>query len=173
MTNKSNKQAVVLADNLYEDLELWVPFLRIREENIPVQIVAAEAEKTYTSKHGYPVKSDAAAEEINPDDIDLLVIPGGYSPDHMRRHHSMVELVRRVHETGGYVAFICHGGWMACSANILKGNQATSFFAIRDDMQNAGAKWVDEEVVNDNRLISSRTPADLPAFCRELIKALQ
>ncbi len=172
MTNKKKKRAVVLAADQYEDLELWVPYLRLKEEGVIVQIVGAEGGKTYTSKHGYPVKSDAAAEDIDPDEIDLVVIPGGYAPDHMRRSRKTVGLVRDVHEGGGHIAFICHGGWMACSAGILKGRKATSFFAIRDDMENAGAHWVDEEVVHDTRLISSRTPADLPAFCRELVQTV-
>lgn len=172
MTDKTKKRAIVLAANEYEDLELWVPYLRLKEEGVTVQVVAAEGGQTYTSKHGYPVKSDAAAQDINPEEIDLVVIPGGYAPDHMRRSKKMVGLVRGIYENGGRVAFICHGGWMACSANILKGKKATSFFAIRDDMEHAGAHWLDEEVVHDGQLISSRTPADLPAFCKELLKAL-
>jgi protease I len=173
MTKKKNPRAIVLAANEYEDLELWMPYLRLKEERIPVQIVAAEAGQTYTSKHGYPVKSDAAAADIRSEEIDLVVIPGGYAPDHMRRNKKMVALVRDVYQNGGRIAFICHGGWMACSANILKGKKATSFFAIRDDMEHAGAHWVDEEVVHEGQLISSRTPADLPAFCKEILKALK
>lgn len=172
MTDKKRKRAVVLAANEYEDLELWVPYLRLKEEGVIVQVAAAEGGTTYTSKHGYPVTSDVSAEDLNPNDIDLVVIPGGYAPDHMRRNPKMVGLVRNIYENGGYVAFICHGGWMACSAKILKGKKATSFFAIRDDMENASAHWVDEEVVHESQLISSRTPADLPAFCRELIKTV-
>jgi len=164
--------AVVLAENDYEDLELWVPLMRLRENGMDVQVVAPEAGKTYLSKHGYPVQSDAAPGDVVAAEVGLLVVPGGYAPDRMRRHKPMVDLVRHVHDLGGTVAIICHGGWMACSAGILEGRKATSFFAIRDDMENAGAEWVDESVVVDGNLISSRTPDDLPLFCRAILKVI-
>jgi len=128
MTNKKIKRAVVLAENKYEDLEFRVPLLRLREAGITVQVAAPKKGELYTGKHGYPVKSDAAVEEIDPNDIDLVVIPGGYAPDHMRRNRKMVGLVRNVYENGGLIAFICHAGWLACSAGILKEKKPHPFF---------------------------------------------
>lgn len=169
----NNKRIVILAEDQYEDLELCYPSLRMREAGADVCVIAPEAGKTYTGKHGYPTVSDATPADVDPATVDALIVPGGYAPDLMRRHEEMVELVRDVDAAGGLVAFICHGGWVPISAGILKGRKATSFFAIRDDMVNAGADWVDKEVVLDGNLISSRTPDDLPAFCRTIIDALK
>lgn len=166
------KNIIILAEDLYEDMELWYPLLRMREAGADVTVVGPKAKEQYTAKHGYPVTSDAGPEDIDPADIDALIIPGGYAPDHIRRHAKMINLVKEVAEQGAVIGFICHGGWVPISAGILNGKKATSFFAIRDDMVNAGAEWVDEEVVRDGNLISSRTPDDLPAFCRTLIEAL-
>ena len=113
------------------------------------------------------------ADEVDANGVDALIVPGGMAPDKMRRHRAMVDLVRAVNERGRPVAWICHGGWMAVSADVLRGRRATSFHSIRDDMINAGAEWSDEEVVEDGNLISSRTPDDLPAFCRTLLKRLR
>ena len=167
------KKTAVLVEDLYEDLELWVPALRLKEEGHAVELAGPEQGRTYTSKHGYPVESTAAAGGLDAGELDLVVIPGGYAPDRMRRHAAMVDLVREAHRRGAWIAWICHGGWMACSADILKGRTVTSFFAIRDDLVHAGAEWVDREVVRDGPLISARTPDDLPAFCREMLQALQ
>ena len=166
------KHIAVLAEDLYEDLELWHPLLRLREEGALVTVVGPETGQTHAGKHGYPVTADTTAAEIKPGDTDAVVIPGGYAPDRIRRHPEMIELVRQVHERGMVVAFICHGGWVPISADIVNGRKATSFSAIKDDMVNAGADWVDDEVVVDGNLISSRTPDDLPAFCKALITAL-
>ena len=166
------KRVAVLAENIYEDLELWYPKLRLTEAGADVKVVAPKARETYTGKHGVPVESDLAAEAVSADDFDAVVIPGGYSPDHMRRHRSMVEFVRAMDEHGKVIAFICHAGWLPISAGILKGRRATSFFSIKDDMVNAGVKWEDAEVVVDGNLISSRTPADMPAFMRAIIAEL-
>ncbi|RPJ19517.1 MAG: protease, partial [Planctomycetaceae bacterium] len=111
-------------------------------------------------------------EEVSGDDFDAVIIPGGYAPDRMRRHRAMLDLVRTVDQRGGVVAMICHAGWVPISAGIVKGRQVTSVSAIRDDLQNAGASWVDREVVQDKNLISSRYPDDLPAFCRAIIAAM-
>ena len=166
------KQVAILAEDLYEDLELWYPLLRMREAGAEVIVVGAEEGKEYTSKHGYPVVADKAASDVDAKTIDALVVPGGYAPDRMRRHLEMVGLVKDVFEKGGVVAFICHGGWVPISAQILKGKKATSFYAIKDDMINAGADWEDSEMVRDGNLISSRTPQDLPAFSNAIIEAL-
>lgn len=159
----------VLVEDLYEDQELWYPVRRLTEAGAEVTLVGPEAGKTYESKHGYPATSDKAAEDVTAADFDGVIIPGGYAPDRMRRHESMVQLVRETFEAGKTVAAICHAGWMLCSADILQGKSATSFSSIKDDMLHAGADWQDEEVVEDGNLITSRTPADLPAFLQAIL----
>ena len=163
----------ILAETLYEDLELWYPYYRLREAGADVFVVGSGSAETYQSKHGYPVTVDAEADTVTASQFDAVIIPGGYSPDHMRRHPSMVKLVREAHEQGKVVAAICHAGWMLCSANIVRGKTATSYRSIKDDMVNAGANWVDREVVRDGTLVTSRSPADLPAFMRTTIAALR
>ncbi|MBI4562101.1 MAG: type 1 glutamine amidotransferase [Candidatus Rokubacteria bacterium] len=153
-------------------MELWVPYYRMKEEGAEVKVVGTGGAKSYASKHGYPVSVDAQAEAVDAVEFDAVIIPGGYAPDLMRRSEPMVRLVREAFQHGRLVAAICHAGWMLVSAGILKGKRATSFFSIKDDMLNAGATWVDEEVVVDGNLITSRKPDDLPAFCREIVKAL-
>jgi protease I len=169
--NLQGTHVAVLAEDLYEDLELWYPVLRLREAGADVAIVGG-GQKIYKSKHGYPVKVDAQAERINVADFDAVVIPGGYSPDLMRRHQAMVNLVRDAFEGGKVVAAICHGGWMLASANILRGRRVTGYFSIKDDLVNAGASFEDREVIRDGNLVTSRKPDDLPAFCRTIIEAL-
>lgn len=166
------KRVAVLAADFYEDLELWYPAIRLREEGAQVTIVGPAA-KEYQSKHGYPVRAEVAAKEARAADFDAVVIPGGYSPDHMRRSPELVALVREMAEDGKPVAAICHAGWMLASAGVLKGRRATSYFSIKDDMVNAGAEWTDREVVVDGNLITSRQPDDLPAFLREIIRAIE
>ena len=165
------KHVAVLAEDLYEDLELWYPVYRFREAGAKVTIVGGGA-SGYASKHGYPVAPDAAAEKVNAADLDAVIIPGGYAPDRMRRHKAMVDLVRDVFARGKVVAAICHGGWMLVSADVLRGRKATCFFAIKDDLVNAGARYEDREVVRDGNLVTSRKPEDLPAFCRTIFQAL-
>jgi len=159
----------VLVEDLYEDQEFWYPVRRLKEAGAEVMLVGPEAGATYKSKHGYPATSDKAAGDVTAEEFDGVVIPGGYAPDRMRRHESMVRLVREIFAAGKTVAAICHAGWMLCSADVLKGKTATSFFAIKDDLVNAGAEWVDDEVVEDGNLITSRTPEDLPAFMRAIL----
>ena len=166
------KRIAVLAEDNYEDLELWYPLIRMREEGADVSGVGMPGVDVYHGKHGLPVKVDVAAEDVVGEEFDAVIIPGGYAPDRMRRHRPMLDLVRAVDQRGGIVAMICHAGWVPISAGILRGRQVTSVSAIRDDLQNAGANWVDREVVKDNNLISSRYPDDLPAFCRAIIAAM-
>ncbi len=166
------KHVAVLAEDQYEDLELWYPLIRMKEAGADVDVVGMPGAEAYQSKHGYPARVDVAVDEISAEDFDAVIIPGGYAPDRIRRHEPMVAFVQSVFERGGIVAFICHAGWVPISAGIVKGKKVTSFFAIKDDLVNAGAEWVDEEVVQDDNLISSRTPADLPAFCRTIIAHL-
>jgi len=166
------KKVIVLVEDLYQELEVWYPLLRMREEGAQVTVVGTEAGTTYRSKTGYPVTSDAASGKIAAADYDGVIIPGGYAPDIMRRHPATVKLVRDAFEQDRVVAAICHAGWMLASADILKGRKVTGFFAIRDDLVHAGAQYEDAEVVVDGRLITSRKPEDLPAFCREIIRVL-
>ncbi|HHS98417.1 MAG TPA: type 1 glutamine amidotransferase [Chloroflexi bacterium] len=169
----TGKRIAVLAENNYQDLELWYPLLRLREEGAEVKVVGSGSADTYTSKHGYPVQVDVSADEVSADDFDGVVIPGGYAPDLLRRYPAVLELVRTLFEQGKVVAAICHAGWVLISAGVLKGRRVTSFFAIKDDLVNAGAEWVDQEVVRDGNLITSRMPSDLPAFCRAIIETLE
>jgi protease I len=166
------KRIAILAENMYQEMELWVPYYRLKEEGAEVKVVGAGGAKSYTSKHGYPVNVDVQADQVNALEFDAVIVPGGYAPDMMRRHEAMVRLVREGAQNGKVVAAICHAGWMLVSAGILKGRQATSFFSIKDDLVAAGADWRDAEVVIDGNLITSRKPDDLPAFCRAIIGAL-
>jgi len=165
------KRIAVLVEQQYEVLELWYPVLRCREAGAEVVVVGPRKE-IFPSKHGYQAKADLPAAEVQVEQLDAVIIPGGYAPDHMRRHPEMVGLVHDAAVAGKVIAAICHGGWMLCSAGILKDKKATGFFAIKDDMVNAGATYLDQEVVRDGNLITSRVPDDLPAFCRTIIEAL-
>jgi len=168
----SGKRVAVLAENMYQELELWYPLLRLREAGAETFVVGTGSADTYTSKVGYPVQVDVVAGRVSAAELDAVVIPGGYAPDLMRRYPAMVDLVRQAFEQGKVVAAICHAGWMLASAGVLKGKRATCFSAIKDDVINAGATYVDAEVVRDGNLITSRMPSDLPAFCRAIIAAL-
>ena len=169
------KQArvAVLVEQQYQEMEVWYPIFRLREAGCKVTLVGPEAGATYPSKLGYPAKSDKAARDVSADDFDILVIPGGYAPDHMRRCEPMIRLVSTMAEQGKVVAAICHGPWMLCSTQALKGRKATCFFAIKDDVINAGGKYVDAEVIRDGNLITSRKPDDLPAFMQAIFQALK
>ncbi len=168
----AGKRIAILAENMYQEMELWVPYYRLKEEGADVKVVGAGGAKAFTSKHGYPVNADVQAEQVKAVEFDAVIVPGGYAPDMMRRHPAMVALVREAAQQGKLVAAICHAGWMLVSAGILKGRTATSFFSIKDDLVAAGANWVDQEVVVDGNLITSRRPDDLPAFCRAIVAAL-
>jgi protease I len=166
------KKVVLLAENLYQELELWVPYYRLKEEGAEVTVVGSGSSRTFTGKYGYPVEVNKEAKEIDMSKYDGVVIPGGYAPDVMRRYPEMVKIVREAHQKGKVIAAICHAGWMLVSAGILKGKKVTGVSAIKDDLVNAGGEYVDQEVVRDGNLITSRKPDDLPAFCREIIEAL-
>ena len=172
MSNLNGKTVVVLVDELYNDLEFWYPTIRLEEAGAKVIVTGPEAGATYKSKYGMPAKADAGFADIDPDAVDGVVIPGGYAPDHMRRHKSCLDLVRFLNDQGKLVAPICHAGWVPISAGIVRGRRLTSFFAIKDDLVNAGAQWVDEAAVTDRNFVSSRSPADLPAFLRAVIAVL-
>lgn len=168
----SGKKAAILAEDMYNDFELWIPYFRLKEEGVEVAVVGSGTSPTYHSKYGIPVQVDKKASEVSANDFDAVIIPGGYAPDRMRLHPEMVSLVRDAYQQGKVVASICHAGWMLVSAGILKGKRTTSYVAIKDDMINAGALWEDAELVRDGNLITSRKPEDLPAFCRTIIQAM-
>lgn len=166
------KKILLLVDEIYEDLEFWYPKIRLEEEGIKVYVAALE-KRVYHGKKGLPAEPDIMFSQINPDDYDGVIIPGGYAPDKLRRYEEILDLVKKYDQENKLVAFICHAGWVPISAKILKGRKATSFSAIREDMENAGVIWEDTAVVIDNNLISSRTPADLGNFYKAIIKFLQ
>ena len=167
----SNKKIAILAEDNYQELELHYPRLRFIEAGAGVSVLGT-GKSQYASEKGYMVDEDADVADVRADDFDAVVIPGGMAPDRMRRNRAMVDFVRDMHAQDKPVAWICHAGWMAISADIVRDRRVTSFASIRDDMINAGGNWVDEEVVVDGNLISSRTPPDLPAFCKALIESL-
>ena len=165
------KRVAILAEDLYEDPELWYPYYRLLEAGAQVRIIGPKA-KVYESKHGFPVTAEAAASDVSAADFDGIVVPGGFAPDKLRRYPAVLDLVRDIYKKGGVVAAICHGPWVPISAGIVKGKRATCFKAIKDDLVNAGATFLDQAVVVDDNLITSRTPADLPAFLPAIITAL-
>ncbi|MCB9735376.1 MAG: type 1 glutamine amidotransferase [Deltaproteobacteria bacterium] len=171
MGQLNDKRVAVLAEEGYEDLELWVPYYRLLEEGAEVKVLGTSSEK-FKSKHGYPVETDGSVADARATDYDAVVIPGGMAPDKMRLYKSVVDFVREMNAAHKVVAFICHAGSVAASADIVRGRTCTSWPSIRDDLKNAGAEWKDAEVVRDENLISSRKPQDLPAFCRTLVEAL-
>ncbi len=157
----------------YEDLEFWVPYMRVQEEGAQVKIIGSTAGQTYTSKGGgLTAESQASAEDISADQLDALLVPGGWAPDKLRRDSNILKLVRDLNDQGKILGFICHAGWVAASAGICKGKSATGSTGIKDDMENAGAKWVDEPAFRDGNLVWGRVVEDIPDYCRELIKAL-
>ena len=166
-------QIAVLAENLYQELELWYPLLRLREAGANVLVVGPTDDQIYASKLGFPVRADLAAGDLEAAELDAVVIPGGFAPEGMRRHKSMVDLVRNVHDRGGLVAAICHAGWMLASAGIVRGRKVTCVSIIKDDVINAGGNYVDAEVVRDGNIITSRLPSDLPVFCHAILDYLE
>lgn len=166
------KKVLILIEQIFNDLEFWYPYYRLKEAGAEVVVVGSGSAGSYTGKYNTESGVDTVAEKVSAGQFDGIVIPGGYAPDHMRRYPAMVKLVKDMFDSGKVVAAICHAGWMLVSAGIVKGKRVTSFFAIRDDMVNAGGDWVDDEVVVDGKLITSRKPDDLPAFMKAIIAAL-
>jgi protease I len=166
------KRVAILAEDLYEDLELWYPRLRLTEEGAEVVVVGPGDAREHHGKYGYPVTVDKTIREVKAEQFDAVVVPGGYAPDRLRRHPAMVALVREMAHHHKVVAAICHGPWMLASAEVVAGKTVTCFFAIKDDLVHAGATYKDAEVVVDGNLITARKPADLPAFLAAIIAAL-
>lgn len=168
----SGKRVLCFVGDVYEDLELWYPKLRLQEAGAHVTVAGAEAETKYAGKHGYPCVSDAAIADMDVNDFHGVVCPGGFMPDKLRRDSKVLDLVRGFHEQGKLVAAICHGGWIPISAQVYKGVRVTGSPGIKDDLVNAGAIWEDASVVVDRHFVSSRKPDDLPDFCRAMIDVL-
>ena len=167
-----NARVAVLVENLYQELELWYPVLRLREAGIDVTIVGPVAGEVYASKLGYPAVAEAGIGDVDADDFDAVVVPGGFSPEYLRRNPAVVSLVRRIDERGDPVAAICHAGWLLATADIVKGRSVTSVPVIKDDVIHAGGDWQDRSVVVDGNLITSQLPNDLPQFLAQLLRAL-
>jgi protease I len=168
----SGIRVAILVEKLYEETEFWYPYYRMKESGAEVVVVGTGAD-AYPGKHGLEARADTSADKASVEDFDAVIIPGGYCPDHLRRYAAVLKFVREMDQHDKVVAAICHAGWVLVSAGILKGRTATCFHSIKDDVINAGAKYVDKEVARDGNLITSRSPSDLPAFCREIIAALQ
>lgn len=163
------KKIAILIENLFDEEELIAPYHRLRED-YEVVLVGTEADTEYHSKAGFKKKSDVASKDVSAEEFAGVIIPGGFSPDYMRRSEDSVIFVKDLYESGKPVAAICHAGWMLAESLDLNGVKMTSTSTIRKDMENAGAEWVDEEVVVDKNLVTSRSPKDLPAFMKEFIK---
>ncbi len=164
---------LMFVDDIYEDLELWYPKLRLTEAGADVTIAGLLAGHTYVGKHSYPCVATAPISEMESGDFQGLVIPGGFMPDKLRRVPDVLRLVREFAESGKLVAAICHGGWIPISAGVYRGVQVTGSPGIKDDLINAGAIWHDEPVVIDRNFVSSRKPDDLPEFCRGILTVME
>ena len=167
------KKVAILIEEMFNTHEFWYPYYRLKEAGAEVVVVGTGSAAVYHGKPGTDATPDVNADQVSAADFDGVVIPGGYAPDLMRRYPTMVALVKTLFDQGKLVAAICHAGWMLASAKILSGRTVTSFFAIKDDLIHAGAQWVDQAVVVDGNLITSRTPDDLPAFMQAIITALK
>ncbi|MHA1269935.1 MAG: type 1 glutamine amidotransferase domain-containing protein [Candidatus Helarchaeota archaeon] len=169
------KKIIILVENMYEELELWYPYYRLIEEGADVKLVGPSHDNVndYKGKNGYPAQSDLNVANVDKSKIDAILIPGGFAPDYLRRYNEVNNLVKDVFKLGKIIGAICHGPSVLINADILKGKKATSFMAIKQDIINAGATYIDEPVVQDGNLITSRKPADLPAYCKAIINALK
>jgi len=166
------KKVAILVDEMYQVLEVWYPYYRFLEAGLGVNLVAAEPKKEYHSKEGYPCVSEIAGAQADAGDYDCMLVPGGFAPDFMRRSSDVIKFANDMVNSGRVIAAICHGGWLLCSTKIYEGKKATCFMAIKDDITNAGAEYVDAECVVDGNLITARKPDDLPAFCTAVLRAL-
>lgn len=167
------KRIAILAEEDFEDSELVEPLRAMKNAGARVIIVGSGTKQSYTGKRGSAtVTADVTADKVKAEDFDAIIVPGGYAPDKMRLHQSMIDLVRRAHDLGKVIAAVCHGPQLLISAGVVRGRRVTSWPSVAVDLQNAGANWVDEPVVEDGNLITSRKPADLPRFNKAIVEAL-
>lgn len=166
------KRVGIFIEQEYEDLEYWVPRMRLEEEGATVVTIGTGSSDTYRGKGGLIATPDVTADQVSADDFDALSVPGGWCPDKLRRYEAVLSIVRDVYQAGKIVGSICHGGWVLISAGIVEGHKATGSVGIRDDLINAGAEWVDESAFRDGNLVWGRVVADIPNYCRELVKAI-
>ena len=166
------KKVAILIENLFDEKELIYPYFRL-EEDFEVHLGGSQKDTTYTGKSGLVMKSTHGSADVKADDYEGILIPGGFSPDNMRRTESTKDLVKEFCTQNKPIAAICHGPWMMASCCDLKGKDMTSFFSIKDDLVNAGANWVDREVVVSGNLITSRNPNDLPVFVKTFVDAVK
>jgi len=167
-----NMRVAVLVDRSFEDLEFWVPTMRLREEGADVVVAGREADRTFTGKHGLTATTEMAARNLRAEELDGIVVPGGWAPDKLRRASGVTDLVRQLDEQNKTVALICHAGLVGISAGIVEGRRATGSDGIKDDLINAGAEWVDEPAFRDGNQVWGRVVQDIPTFCRILVRAL-
>jgi protease I len=168
----TGKRIAYLVGPGFEDLEFWVPVMRLREEGASVTIIGLKAGEVYHGKNGLEARSETGIEDVRPEQFDALVIPGGWAPDRLRRYDSVKNFVRRINEANKIIGMICHAGLVGISAGIVKGHDATGSEGIKDDMINAGARWRDEPAFRSGNIVWGRVVPDIPDFCRELVAAL-
>jgi protease I len=167
------RKILIMVDEGVEDSEFIYPYYRLQEEGYKVVIVASKARETCIGKHGVPIKSEVSADDVNVEEYDALIIPGGRAPDRMRINENLVKIVKEAYDKGKVIAAICHGPQMLIEANVLRGKKATCWKSVATDLKNAGAKYIDKPIVVDGNIITSRMPADLPRFCQETIKLIE
>lgn len=174
MSDLTGMKIGMLIEDEYEILEAWYPKLRLEEAGAEVVVIGSGKKDVYGSKEHYPMSADVAVADVNASDLDGIIVPGGYAPDHMRLHPEMIQVVRDVHAAEKLVASICHGGWILASADVLRnGRRVTAYGPIKDDLVNAGGDFVDEEAAVDGHVVTSRTPADLVPFMKAIIAQLE
>ena len=167
------KKAAILIEKEFQDLEVYCPYYRLKEEGYEVLFLGTGSANTYFGKYGLPVKVDADVDSVDPSDFSAVIIPGGWAPDHLRTYDSVISFVRKLNQDKKIIASICHGGWVLASADIINGKKVTSYRAVRDDLIHAGGLFEDSELVVDGNIITSRKPDDLPVFCKAIIEALK
>jgi protease I len=170
MSSITGKRILIFVEQQYNEFELWYPKYRLLEAGAKPLLAGPRAGDAYPSKVGLPAVADIAFQDVDPDTVDGLIVPGGFAPDFMRRSPHCIDLTRKIHSQNKPLAWICHGGWVPVSADIVRGRKVTSFFSIKDDLIHAGGLWEDSEVVVDGNLVSSRAPDDLPAFMTAFMK---
>lgn len=166
------KKVALLIEDHYQEMEVWYPFFRLKEAGFEVVTIAPLEKRIYKSKLGYPIAADKTISQVKSKDFQGVIIPGGWAPDKLRISKKILDFIREMNQAQKTVASICHAGWVLASADIVRGRTVTSYITIKDDVVNAGARYIDKEVVQDGNLITSRKPDDLPAFMKAVLKHL-